>query len=328
MTTTLKLHFSPENIRKITLRDELRSFADFIQFLNENYQKYLVDKEYLVQYVDEDNDVITVETQLEWEELINSISGTRCSVYIKIQEPPKRVALKKFKMGMMRGGCRRWRGGEPQDENEKKEWEEKRAQRMERRSGFMHRKALRLMDIGNEKTLSHAKIILMNMVKSKPEDSIAWYNLACCESLLGNVGEAIETLRTAIATGYNNVEHMKKDVDFDNIRNTEEFQQLIQSLSPATLPLTKIAVLSPLPEIVPLVPLKMAVVIPEEVKPEPIQEEPTPEPIQEQPTYNPIQIALEEMGFNLGDLSKFEEICKQFSYDANRIVEHIINNIY
>jgi len=278
-----------------------------------------------VQYVDEDNDVITVETQLEWEELINSISGTRCSVYIKIQEP-KRVFHKKFRG--MRGGCRRWRGGEPEDENERKEWEEKRAQRIERRSGFMHRKALRLMEIGNEKTLSHAKTILMNMVKSKPEDSIAWYNLACCESLLGNVGEAIETLRTAIAAGYNNVEHMKKDIDFDNIRNTEEFQQLIQSFSPLpeTVPLTKIV--TPLPKMIPLVPIKM-VVVPEEVKPEPeLIQEPTPEPIQEQPTYNPIQIALQEMGFNVGDTSNFEEICKRFSYDANQIVEHFFNNFY
>lgn len=52
------------------------------------------------------------------------------------------------------------------------------------------------------------------------------YNLACGYSLLGDREKALAFLGDAINAGYNDYEHLQKDSDFDNIRDTEEFEQL------------------------------------------------------------------------------------------------------
>jgi len=50
-----------------------------------------------------------------------------------------------------------------------------------------------------------------------PDDNLSMYNLACAESLLGNIPEAISCLEKAIDLGYSNISHMVNDSDLDNI---------------------------------------------------------------------------------------------------------------
>jgi len=52
-----------------------------------------------------------------------------------------------------------------------------------------------------------------------PDDNLSMYNLACAESLLGNLPEAISYLGKAIDLGYSNISHMLNDSDLDNISN-------------------------------------------------------------------------------------------------------------
>jgi len=74
------------------------------------------------------------------------------------------------------------------------------------------------------------------MLEIKPNHPIALYNLACAESLLGNVDNSISALDQAIDAGYNDLFHLINDNDFDNIRETEGFRYLTEKLENILFP--------------------------------------------------------------------------------------------
>jgi len=94
----------------------------------------------------------------------------------------------------------------------------------------LHRIALDCLDSEDKIVIQKAKDILQRIIELSPNDKIALYNLACTESLLGNVNEALETLDRAIEAGYNDYNHMVYDSDFNNIKNTEGFKNLEKKL--------------------------------------------------------------------------------------------------
>lgn len=54
------------------------------------------------------------------------------------------------------------------------------------------------------------------------------YDAACLYSLMGNTDKALKHLREALKRGYRRFAHIEVDHDLDNIRNTQEFRDLIQ----------------------------------------------------------------------------------------------------
>lgn len=94
----------------------------------------------------------------------------------------------------------------------------------------LHKLALECLDSLDKNVLQKGKEILLKMLEIVPNHKITLYNLACAESLLGNVKEAIATLEQAVITGYNDVYHMLNDKDFNNIKNTEGFKLIVQKL--------------------------------------------------------------------------------------------------
>ena len=56
-----------------------------------------------------------------------------------------------------------------------------------------------------------------------------WYNLACCESLAGRPGEAIEHLRRAVGMSERLRQLARGDSDFDSIRGEPGFSELLDS---------------------------------------------------------------------------------------------------
>ncbi|MBS1494333.1 MAG: hypothetical protein JST55_12520 [Bacteroidetes bacterium] len=65
----------------------------------------------------------------------------------------------------------------------------------------------------------------------------AAYNIACCYSLMGDADNAISWIKTAAKYKYSNLEDaIRKDSDFDNIRNNEKFKDFIY---PGNLPESK-----------------------------------------------------------------------------------------
>jgi len=64
-------------------------------------------------------------------------------------------------------------------------------------------------------------------IESSPGDPVMLYNVVCVYSRLGEPQRAIETLRQAIAAGYENFPWLHNDPDLDTLRDHPEFQALV-----------------------------------------------------------------------------------------------------
>ncbi len=67
------------------------------------------------------------------------------------------------------------------------------------------------------------------LVRLAPDDPRACYNLACSLCLLGRKRDAIAALKEAIDRGYDDIEWLSQDTDFDNLKDHPEFKAIIQS---------------------------------------------------------------------------------------------------
>jgi tetratricopeptide (TPR) repeat protein len=130
----------------------------------------------------------------------------------------------------------------------------------------IHRKA---MDYLNVKEYHQASQTFRAQCVLQPSNPVAYYNVACSESLLGNLDEALSYLNQSIDKGYRDLSHMKSDEDFDNIRQTDGFKmacfrlnELINEKSPEPVKQEP----EPTPE------------VPPEPTPEPVKQEPEPTP--------------------------------------------------
>jgi tetratricopeptide (TPR) repeat protein len=65
------------------------------------------------------------------------------------------------------------------------------------------------------------------LVKLRPGDALAHYNLACSYALLKRTEQAIKNLRRAIELGYRDFRYLKEDRDLDSIRHDPRFRQLL-----------------------------------------------------------------------------------------------------
>jgi len=63
------------------------------------------------------------------------------------------------------------------------------------------------------------------------DDPIVHYNLACSYSLLGLIDEAYVALKKAIWLGYDDLSHIKKDPDLENLRKDVRFDSLLKELN-------------------------------------------------------------------------------------------------
>jgi len=96
----------------------------------------------------------------------------------------------------------------------------------------MHKRALEcLKDAKNIPLIQQAKALLQDMLEIVPKHAVTLYNLSCAEALLGNTKEAVKRLRDAIFDGgYRNFDHIDQDEDLENIRSTEEYQELLKEV--------------------------------------------------------------------------------------------------
>eukprot|EP01129_Flabellula_baltica_P011148 TRINITY_DN481_c0_g1_i2.p1 TRINITY_DN481_c0_g1~~TRINITY_DN481_c0_g1_i2.p1 ORF type:complete len:338 (+),score=104.83 TRINITY_DN481_c0_g1_i2:41-1015(+) len=211
--STLKIRFSDENIRKVKLQPFMQNYQDFKNFLHNNYAQFLIGK-FTLKYLDDEDDFISVSNQIEWETMFDerrhaSVVHLHC-VFDEVNEEES---------------------DDFESDVEGDSWDEFDDWCDADEGDFMfmrlHQRALEMMKIGDRDHLQFARELLMNAVKIKPVDPIAFYNLACVESLLGNLADATRSLNTAIKFGYSDVMHMLLDVDLENIRDTAGFQDCV-----------------------------------------------------------------------------------------------------
>jgi adenylate cyclase len=73
-----------------------------------------------------------------------------------------------------------------------------------------------------------AKSQAAKAIELSPDDPLMHYNAACFYSQMGEKPMAIQSLRTAIAAGYENYEWLQRDTDLDPIRNEPEYEELLK----------------------------------------------------------------------------------------------------
>ena len=66
------------------------------------------------------------------------------------------------------------------------------------------------------------------LITLDPDNAGAYYNIAVLYALQNNVPDSITWLKKAIDRGYQNWELIKSDKDLTNIRNSQEYKQLIK----------------------------------------------------------------------------------------------------
>jgi tetratricopeptide (TPR) repeat protein len=70
------------------------------------------------------------------------------------------------------------------------------------------------------------------VIEANPTYGLLFYNVACCESLVGQTTEALEHLRKAIELSDQFRDYAKNDSDLDAIRGEPAFQELVDSSAP------------------------------------------------------------------------------------------------
>jgi len=66
-----------------------------------------------------------------------------------------------------------------------------------------------------------------SLVRLRPGDPTAYYNLACSYSLLLQIDEALAALNKAMVLGYRDIGQMMADADLANLRRDPRFRKLI-----------------------------------------------------------------------------------------------------
>jgi len=97
----------------------------------------------------------------------------------------------------------------------------------------LQQKALNLMTVGTVDAICSARELLSRQASLSTHafhQRIPLYNIACCDALLGRTEEAFTHLKEAIAAGYRNLKHMETDEDLKSLRETEEWQTVINGL--------------------------------------------------------------------------------------------------
>jgi Flp pilus assembly protein TadD len=66
------------------------------------------------------------------------------------------------------------------------------------------------------------------LVRLRPDDALAHYNLACSFALLKRIDQALQALRKAIEMGYRDFRYMRQDRDLDSLRHDPRYKQLLR----------------------------------------------------------------------------------------------------
>jgi len=239
---SFKVYFGSDNIRRFT-NDSIPSFQEFQSIIT----KLSPTQVRRIQYKDAEGDLITIASELEWEEMFSQFPDEKLYKLYLSEPSIEKEECPSFKPFYCRRPCRR--------------------------GAFLpyglQRRGLNLLF---EKQYNEASLIFRTQCTLQPDNPIPFYNVACSESLMGNIEIALEYLEKAIHLGYNDLEHMLKDEDLVNIRHTDQFKMFCDRLRNETQ--------KPKPD--PTKPQNPSPIISVNESPKPTTE-PQPEPIPEPP---------------------------------------------
>jgi tetratricopeptide (TPR) repeat protein len=65
------------------------------------------------------------------------------------------------------------------------------------------------------------------LVRLRPDDKVALYNLACSYSMVSMIDSSLDSLKRAIDSGYSEFEYMQQDADLELTRRDPRFRELL-----------------------------------------------------------------------------------------------------
>ena len=69
--------------------------------------------------------------------------------------------------------------------------------------------------------------LIKQILAIDPNSPDGWYNYACCQSRVGQLDKAVESLANAIRCGYGGYSYMQRDPDLDAVRKLPAYQKLL-----------------------------------------------------------------------------------------------------
>lgn len=75
---------------------------------------------------------------------------------------------------------------------------------------------------------SRAKALLAGQLRKDSRNGVLWYNLACAQSRLGELDNALASLERAIAAGFGSFAHMDHDEDLSAVRQAKGYADLLK----------------------------------------------------------------------------------------------------
>ena len=66
------------------------------------------------------------------------------------------------------------------------------------------------------------------LIRLRPDDALAHYNLACSYALLQRPDHSLRMLRKAVELGYRDFHYMREDHDLDAIKQDPRFRQILR----------------------------------------------------------------------------------------------------
>jgi len=175
----------------------------------------LADVQFSCKWVDEEGDACTISCDEELSEAVYSARANLLRVTISLPTPPTTA-----KQPEPTRTCPMWSGrchGRGRFAARREEWSE------------LGNKGISLMD-------QHNYAAAREFFERQVQISAPWqkfnplYNIACCDSLLGNTDSALAFLARAIDAGYRDLQHLENDEDLVNIRHLPGYKILTADL--------------------------------------------------------------------------------------------------
>jgi hypothetical protein len=194
---SFKVYFALDNIRRFTT-ESVPSLQEFNSIINK--LSPTTSQARRVQYKDIEGDLITIDSECEWEEMFSQYSDLKLyRIYISESSNTEREVRQVKPISLRRN---RPRG----------------------RVLYPYVLQCRGLNHLTHKQYHDASLTFRTQCSMQPDNPTPFYNVACCESLMGNTANAFEFLEKAINLGFNDLENMLKDEDLANIRKTDQFE--------------------------------------------------------------------------------------------------------
>jgi tetratricopeptide (TPR) repeat protein len=231
MSVPIKLQLNDQqDLRRIKV-DPAISHSKLVDLLKSLFKQVPgADWDYLtLSYVDNENESCNITGELELREAFYAKKSEVLKLELSFRRKPNFVPFNPLVFPFQRPQCNT--NNQAPQQQKRVCWPD------QQRFGPRRMQMLSFQDEGialmDAKKYQEAKAIFekqVEMIKCPWKKSTPLYNIACCESLLGNADSALAYLAQAISHGFRNVQHMEQDEDLKALHGLDAFDVMVSEL--------------------------------------------------------------------------------------------------